>query len=170
MVLSEYLVVGQAKGSTTAMQLSIFAKTEVHARKKFWYFAKKVAKCKSSSGDILKCSKVFEKKPTTLKNFGIFLRYDSRTATHNMFKEYRAMSRTEAVEQMYSEMAGRHRARAPSVQIIKVVEIASKDLKRPAKVAFRDSKVSFPNMFNVPRQPKKFQTTFKASRAQTLRN
>ncbi len=41
--------------------------------------------------------KIFEKKPAVVKNYGIWLRYDSRSGTHNMYKEYRDMSRVGAV-------------------------------------------------------------------------
>ena len=44
---------------------------------------------------------IFEKKPTTVKNFGIWVRYQSRTGYHNMYKEYRDVTLNGAVEQMY---------------------------------------------------------------------
>uniref|UniRef100_A0A8C3I0V9 Uncharacterized protein n=1 Tax=Chrysemys picta bellii TaxID=8478 RepID=A0A8C3I0V9_CHRPI len=37
-----------------------------------------------SSGEIVYCGQVFEKSPLRVKNFGIWLRYDSRSGTHNM--------------------------------------------------------------------------------------
>lgn len=43
-------------------------------------------------------NQIFEKRPEQIKNYGIWIRYDSRSGTHNMYKEYRAMSRVEAVE------------------------------------------------------------------------
>jgi len=67
-----------------------------------------------------------------VKNFGIWIRYDSRPGTHNMYKEYREMSRTDAVEAMYQDMAARHRSRFRSVHILKVVELEkTDDVKRP---------------------------------------
>jgi large subunit ribosomal protein L18Ae len=35
-----------------------------------------------------------------VKNFGILLRYDSHTGTHNVYKEYRDVTICGAVEQM----------------------------------------------------------------------
>lgn len=58
-----------------------------------------------------------EKRPLKVKNFGIWLRYDSRSGTHNMYKEFREMSRTEAVEALYQDMAARHRARFGSIHV-----------------------------------------------------
>lgn len=58
-----------------------------------------------------------EKHPQKVKNFGIWIRYDSRSGTHNMYKEYREMSRVDAVESLYADMAARHRARFRSIHV-----------------------------------------------------
>lgn len=62
-------------------------------------------------------SQIHEKKPLKVKNFGIWLRYDSRSGTHNMYKEFRELSRAAAVDTLYQDMAARHRARFRSVQV-----------------------------------------------------
>lgn len=62
-------------------------------------------------------TQIFERKPTTIKNFGIWVRYQSRTGYHNMYKEYRETTLNGAVAAMYLEMASRHRVRAPQVQV-----------------------------------------------------
>jgi ribosomal protein L20A (L18A) len=58
-----------------------------------------------------------ERKPLKVKNFGIWLRYDSRSGTHNMYKEFRELSRTDAVKKLYLDMAARHRARFRSIHV-----------------------------------------------------
>lgn len=40
---------------------------------------------------------VYDKTPLKIKNVGIWLRYDSRSGTHNMYREYRDMSIAAAV-------------------------------------------------------------------------
>ena len=60
---------------------------------------------------------IHEKRPQKVKNFGIWIRYDSRSGTHNMYKEYREMSRTDAVQALYQDLAARHRARFRSIQV-----------------------------------------------------
>ena len=60
---------------------------------------------------------IHEKKPLKVKNFGIWLRYDSRSGTHNMYKEFRELSRTDAVKRLYLDMAARHRARFRSIHV-----------------------------------------------------
>jgi large subunit ribosomal protein L18Ae len=62
-------------------------------------------------------AKINEKRPTKVKNFGIWIRYDSRSGTHNMYKEFRELSRTDAVEALYQDMAARHRARFGSIHV-----------------------------------------------------
>lgn len=42
-------------------------------------------------------AQVFDKSPKKIKNVGIWLRYDSRSGTHNMYREYRDMTVAGAV-------------------------------------------------------------------------
>lgn len=65
----------------------------------------------------MKYEQIHERRPTKIKNFGVWIRYDSRSGTHNMYKEYREMSRTEAVDALYQDMAARHRARFRSIHV-----------------------------------------------------
>ena len=64
--------------------------------------------------------KVAEKTPGLVKNFGIWVRYDSRSGTHNMYREYRDTMTSGAVTQCYRDMGARHRARPGSIQILRV--------------------------------------------------
>lgn len=77
------------------------------------------------------CPQIFEKKPTTTKNFGIWVRYQSRTGYHNMYKEFRDLTLNGAVSQLYQEMASRHRVRYPCLQIIKTATVPASACKRP---------------------------------------
>lgn len=108
---------------------------------------------------------IFEKNPTKIKNYGIWLRYQSRTGYHNMYKEYRDTTLNGAVEQMYNEMASRHRVRSPCIQIIKTTTIPAKLCKRESTKQFHNSKIKFPLVFRKVRPPtRKLRTTYKASR------
>jgi len=97
--------------------MRLFAPNDVVAKSRFWYFLKKLRKVKKSAGEIVSLNVIHEKRPMNIKNFGIWIRYDSRSGTHNMYKEYREMSRTDAVESLYQDMAARHRARFRSIQV-----------------------------------------------------
>merc|ERR1719281_288828 len=100
-------------------KMKLFAKNAVLARSKFWYFMKRINCAKRSGGQILRQTELYDKSPTKVSNYGIWLRYESRTDTHNMYKEFRDTTLTGAVGQMISEMAGRHRAESSSIQIMK---------------------------------------------------
>jgi len=87
--------------------MKIFAPNSVVARPRFWYFLSQAHKLKKASGEIISVHQIFEKNPNHVKNFGMWLRYDSRSGTHNMYKEYRDTTLTGAVEKMYAELASR---------------------------------------------------------------
>lgn len=173
-VMRQYQVVGRRaatedKPNPEAYRMIIFAPNPVTAKSKFWYFMKQFRKMKKTTGEILDCVELTEKNSRTIKNYGIWLRYDSRSGTHNMYREYRDLTLTGAVDQMYSEMAGRHRCRPRSIQIIRTGIVAAKDTKRPDIQQFHDANIKFPLTHRLPRAPKKkFRTTFKAARPTTF--
>lgn len=111
---------------------------------------------------------IYEKSPHVVKNFGIWFRYDSRTGTHNAYKEYRELSLTDAVNAMYMDMAGRSRAKSQAIQILKTAELKPDDCKRPIVKQYHTTKIKFPLPHKVAKIPKQFKTTFKASRPTTF--
>nr|AAH24609.1 Rpl18a protein [Mus musculus] len=111
--------------------------------------------------EVIRGNCVFEKSPLRVKNFGIWLRYDSRSGTHNMYREYRDLTTAGAVTQCYRDMGARHRARAHSIQIMKVEEIAAGKCRRPAVKQFHDSKIKFPLPHRVLRRQHKPRFTTK---------
>ncbi|KAK6144521.1 hypothetical protein DH2020_021341 [Rehmannia glutinosa] len=148
----QYQVVGRALPTETdehpkIYRMKLWATNEVRAKSKFWYFLRKLKKVKKSNGQVLAINEIFEKNPTTIKNYGIWLRYQSRTGYHNMYKEYRDTTLNGAVEQMYTEMASRHRVRHHCIQIIKTATIPAKLCKRESTKQFHDSKIKFPLVF-----------------------
>merc|ERR1712189_169076 len=125
-------------------RMRIFAKNHIIAKSRFWYFLSKLKKVKKANGEIVTCEQVHEKSPTVVKNYGIWLRYDSRSGTHNMYREYRDTKVARAVTSCYRDMAARHRARPGSIQIMKVEEVAAKDCKRKHVQQLHDSQIKFP--------------------------
>uniref|UniRef100_T1IWC5 60S ribosomal protein L18a n=1 Tax=Strigamia maritima TaxID=126957 RepID=T1IWC5_STRMM len=147
--LREYKVIGRkvptSKDENPPLyRMRIFAPDKIVAKSRFWYFARCLKKLKKTKGEIVCCSHVYESKPLKVKNFGIWIRYDSRSGSHNMYREYRDLTVAGAVTQCYRDMGARHRARAHSIQIIRVKEIAAKDCRRPHVKQFHDSKIKFP--------------------------
>jgi large subunit ribosomal protein L18Ae len=87
-----------------------------------------------------------------------------------MYKEYRDVTLCGAVEQLYSELAGRHRARPRSIQIMRTAILAAKDTKKPSTHQFHNAHIKFPLTHRLPRPANKAQhSVFKASRPSTFR-
>ncbi|KAH7634778.1 ribosomal L18ae/LX protein domain-containing protein [Sordaria sp. MPI-SDFR-AT-0083] len=155
--LQEYQVIGrhlptESNPTPALYRMRIFAPNAVVAKSRFWYFLRGLRKVKKATGEIVTCNTITEKHPLKVKNFGVWIRYDSRSGTHNMYKEYRELSRTAAVEALYSDMAARHRARFRSIHILKVVELEkTEDIKRPYIKQLVTKKLSFPLPHRVPR-------------------
>eukprot|EP01090_Pellita_catalonica_P004331 TRINITY_DN14160_c0_g1_i1.p2 TRINITY_DN14160_c0_g1~~TRINITY_DN14160_c0_g1_i1.p2 ORF type:complete len:180 (+),score=21.26 TRINITY_DN14160_c0_g1_i1:53-592(+) len=171
--VKEYQIVGRHKvtekvANPKVYRMRIFAGNTVVAKSRFWYFLKKLHKIKRVNGEILNVSEIYEAKPSTVKNFGIYLRYNSRTGIHNMHKEYRATTRVGAVSRMYQEMASRHQARFNNIQIIEVNELKASQCRRPHMQTFHDSKIKFPLPHRVQRVPLKKRRTFEARRPVTV--
>ncbi|THG14607.1 hypothetical protein TEA_014224 [Camellia sinensis var. sinensis] len=155
--IHQYQVVGRALPTETDQHPKIY-------RMKLWA-TNELKKVKKSNGQMLAINEIFEKNPTKIKNYGIWLRYQSRTGYHNMYKEYRDTTLNGAVEQMYTEMASRHRVRYHCIQIIKTATIPAKLCKRESTKQFHNSKIKFPLVFKKVRPPsRKLKTTYKASR------
>merc|ERR1712137_96594 len=147
--MKTYLVIG--RGASKSLEdepklykMKLFAPNEVVAKSRFWYFLSQIQKVKKTSGEVISVQEIFEKKPNTIKNYGIFLRYDSRSGTHNMYKEFRDTTVNGAIDQLYLDMAGRHRARKRSVYVIKAEALKPADCKRTNTKMFHDDKLMFP--------------------------
>merc|ERR1712216_845720 len=111
-------------------RMRMFARNSVLAKSRFWYFMKRLNKAKKSGGELLAVNELFDRAPTKVNNYGIWLRYQSRTNTHNMYKEFRDVTINGAVGQLYNEMAGRHRAQTGSIQIINTATLKPEQCKR----------------------------------------
>merc|ERR1711862_765461 len=135
---------GDDNPNPEAYRMIIFAPNAVIAKSKFWYYMHQFRKMKKTTGEILDCVEILEKDIDFVKNYGIWLRYSSRSGTHNMYREFRDVKLTGAVSQLYDEMAGRHRCRPRSIQIIRTGVVDVKDCKREYCAQFAKDGVKFP--------------------------
>merc|ERR1719478_1095920 len=135
-------------------RMNLFAKNKVVARSRFWYFMGRMCRVKKANGQIISVNQIYEKSPTVVKNFGIWFRYESRTGTHNAYKEYRELSLTAAVNAMYQDMAGRSRAKSCAIQILETKELKAADCKRPTVKQFHSSSIKFPLPHMISKTPK----------------
>jgi large subunit ribosomal protein L18Ae len=168
--LKEYKIVGRhvptdKVANPPLYRMRIFAPDVVSAKSRFWYFLKQLKKVKKSVGEILQCSEIHDKSPQTVKNYGLWIRYNSRSGTHNMYREYRDVTVCGAVTQCYSDMAARHRARASSIQILKAEVVVAGKCRRTHVKQFHNSKIRFPLPHRVMKS--QFKSTFVAKRPST---
>ena len=89
-IVKQFQIIGRAapterKPNPKVFRMKMSARTAPMARAKFWFFMKRICKAKKTGGEILSVTEIREKKPEKVKNFGIWLRYESRTNTHNMY-------------------------------------------------------------------------------------
>lgn len=168
--LNEYQVIGrrlptEALPEPKLYRMRLFAPNTVVAKSRYWYFLQKLHKVKKASGEIVSINAVSEAHPTKVKNFGIWIRYDSRSGTHNMYKEYRDVTRVGAVESMYQDLAARHRSRFRDVHVLKVVELEkTDDVKRQYVKQFLSKDLKFP----LPHRIQKSKKVFAAKRPTTF--
>ena len=146
--MNQYQVVGRKAATTEnpnpeAYRMIIFAPNPTIAKSKFWYYIHQFRKMKKTTGEILDCVEIVEKNSRIVKNIGIWLRYNSRSGTHNMYREYRDLTTCGAVTQCFNEMAGRHRARPRSIQIIRTASVKAADLRRANGMQFAKKNVKF---------------------------
>lgn len=147
--MRQYQVVGRKAATEDhpnpeAYRMIVFAPNAVIAKSKFWYYMHQFRKMKKTTGEIIDFVEIKEKNSRIVKNYGIWLRYSSRSGTHNMYREFRDIKLTGAVSQLYDEMAGRHRTRPRSIQIIRTATVEPKDLRRANPMQFAKAGVKFP--------------------------
>lgn len=126
-VLKQFIIVGrklpnEKDPNPRLYKMQIFASNHVVAKSRFWYFASMLRRVKKTQGEIVQCEEVrsnfwealffiiyfyicltnpfqvFEKNTGNVKNFGIWLRYDSRTGA-STFKVY--LKLVLAIQQTY---------------------------------------------------------------------
>ncbi|KAF5104743.1 hypothetical protein DV451_000334 [Geotrichum candidum] len=168
--LNEYQIIGrrlptESEPEPKLYRMRIFAPNTVVAKSRFWYFLTKLRRVKKAAGEIVSVNQIHEKRPNKVKNFGIWIRYDSRSGTHNMYKEYRELSRAAAVDALYQDMAARHRSRFRSIHILKVVELEkTEDVKRQYIKQLTVRGLKFP----LPHRIQKSKAVFSAQRPTTF--
>merc|ERR1719164_226794 len=149
--VKQFWVVGrelpsESNPEPTCFRIRVFAKNVVIARSHFWYEMKRQNKVRKCQGEIVQVSEIFERKTQSVKNYGIVLKYLTRTGIVNMYKEYRDLTLCGAVSQMYNEMAGRHSARSESIHIIKTVIQPNKDVLRDHIRQYTKTFLRYPKM------------------------
>ncbi|KAM0675903.1 60S ribosomal protein L20B [Gurleya vavrai] len=124
---------------------SIFAKNEVSARSKMSHILEKKHKIKSKNSVFLKIEIIEnENKSFKIKNYGISYVYRSKNGLHNMYKEFRGLTRCDVVDMLFQNMAGKHKASENDIKIVSVDELENENLKRLNVIQFTKEDINFP--------------------------
>ena len=70
-----------------------------------------------------------------------------------MYREYRDITLNGAIDTLYNDMAGKHRCRNRSVQIIRSGTVADADCRRLSVQQFHDKDLKFPLPHRILRAP-----------------
>ena len=86
-----------------------------------------------------------------------------------MYKELRDTTLNSAIDTLYNDMAGRHRSRQQSIQIIRTAIVEAKDCKKDTTTAFHNSNLRFPLPHKIVRAPtKQVRSLYSATRPTTF--
>ena len=147
-----YLVYGRKNPSANeekpkVIVSRVYARNAAFAESKFWKINRSLFKIKKSNGRVLKVQEIGEKCVNKIKNYGIFYKYRSLVGTHNSYKEVRAISLSQALEALYSELGSNHKVDGTRIKIIKTTELRKDQLRqrKPRCVSWlKTDKISFP--------------------------
>lgn len=143
--------------------MKIFAPNSVVAKSRFFNYLRRLKKVKASRSDILHLQEVEEVETSTVKNFGIWVRYNSKTGIHNMYKEFRDVSLAGAVNQLYSDMSSKHKASYANISITKTAVLGKDEVRRPYISQFASDKFTkFPVLRQGRKVEKRYKKTFSA--------
>nr|UXY87311.1 60S ribosomal protein L18A [Cryptomonas sp.] len=155
--LKQYYIIGRPVPSEKIPEpglliMKVFAPNEIIGKSRFWYFLRKTQKIKKTGGELIEIKKISERKNKNVKNYGIWIRCELRSGISNMYKEYRDIFASGAVEQMYMEMAARHRVRWSSIVVLRVEELSSDECVRLHVKQFHSFDIKFPVIRNIYRE------------------
>merc|ERR1712224_219327 len=146
-------------------RMKIWASDSLRARSKFWFFLRKLQRIRKTKGHVVYCQAIFERKPAVAKFFGLWANFASRTGNHSTFKEYRDLLLNGAVEQLYTDIASRHKTPTESIQIIKTVVVAHENCKSNNALSYQDKKIRVPLFSKTLRASRKqYKNVFKHKR------
>jgi len=167
--LRHYEVIGRATPTEAVPAPKIFrhhcfAPNHVVAKTKFWKFMREYQRVKRANGEVFGVRELKEKRPGTIKNFAVQLRWYSRTGPVNTSKEIRDTHLARGVSRIFTQLSGQHRASFSNIQVIRTATKTAAECTRPAMTQFHNSSIRFPliHRVRVPKKAKRAVLTAKA--------
>eukprot|EP00756_Hemistasia_phaeocysticola_P033483 Hpha_TRINITY_DN16467_c3_g1::TRINITY_DN16467_c3_g1_i2::g.160839::m.160839/K02882/RP-L18Ae, RPL18A; large subunit ribosomal protein L18Ae len=149
-------------------RLQCFAPNHVVAKSRFWRYMREYHKCKKAAGRLFSVRELKEKHPGSIKNYGISLKYHSNSGPVNTSKEIRDTHLARAVSRVFNGLAGQHRARFSTVQVISTCTKKASECTREHTTQFHTDKIRFPLIHRVRKPTKAHRSLFTAKAPQTF--
>ncbi|KAH0574005.1 60S ribosomal protein L18a [Spironucleus salmonicida] len=155
--MNQYEICGRqlknAPVDAPVFKMTIFATNDIIAESRFWYFLNSLQRIKKSNGQLVSIKKVTED-DSTVRTYGITIRYRTQVGHQNQYREIRETTAARAMEKLFSVMAGQYHIRYQDVQIIKFDIVKNEDVRRPIVMDVipgdhNGNKVEFPHYFPV---------------------
>merc|ERR1719342_729995 len=138
---------GEVQEKVDLIKHTVFAKDIVQARSRFWKEMTQMVKMKKSRGKIVAERLVDDYSSDKIRNFGIHVRYKLKGKGYDAYKEFRALSLSEAVGELYADLKSRHGVKKETVQIVNAKEVSDEDVKREKVKRFCKDGIEFGHMF-----------------------
>ena len=173
-----FMVFGRSKPTSNNEEpeltvIRVFAKNQAFARSKFWKIMRVQNKIKKSKGEIIKVQEMFDQGKVQAKNIGIYLKYRSNVGVQNQYKEFRAVSVADALDQLYNEMGGNYKCSRDRVEIIRHVELEEDQMKirNPRCLQWvKQEQIAYPLWKKTARHTdSKYNSVFQSSRPSTYK-
>merc|ERR1711879_58198 len=133
--LKEYSIIGRKLPSAMEpnpklFRQQIFAPDSVAAKSRFWKFLSYYQKINKKVGEIVECSEVHESHPGCVKNYGIWIRYDSIHHREHVPR----VPRREPPTRRHSNVPRDGRPTSSStryIQVLRTKQVKSNECRRP---------------------------------------
>merc|ERR1712130_414570 len=133
-------------------------------------FSNKVNKGKKANIQILRIHKKGKEYGGFVKTFGFCLNYNRNEKRIGMYKEIKATTETEAIRKLFSDMAGKHKAKVSNIQITSFRTINKSQTRRLINKQLNNELLSFRYPFNLNTIPRQFRNIFKSKNTIKTKN
>ena len=127
---------------------TVFAKTLVEARSRFWVALRRVAKLKPTCAEIVGERVVDDFSVDRVRNFAFHVHYTRKRKGYDAYKEFRALSCAEAAHLLFADLRGNHGVPREHVWIVSHKELLDDQLQKPAVKRFVEEglELAHPNL------------------------
>ncbi|AEA38934.1 60S ribosomal protein L18A (nucleomorph) [Cryptomonas paramecium] len=147
----EYYVIGKLTPSrktsdSEIVVMKIFAKNKLNAKSNYFRNITATQKKKKAQIDVIDIKEIYEKNNKNIKEYGIWIKYKLNFKAVNMYKEYRDISASGAVGQMYSDISSKYKIKFNQIMVLRIERLSEKECLRSSIKQFHVHDIKFPNI------------------------